>query len=221
MAAIRSALAEREDPARAIEQRAYMKSTMPFRGVPVPLVRQLARAAARDAPLPDAEAWLAAVTALWDDAAYREERYAALALARMPATRPYATSLDALALYASWIREGAWWDLVDETSHCVGEVLRAHRPEATPILIDWATDADPWIRRSAIICQLQHAQDTDRSLLTHAIVANQDDAGFFLRKAIGWALRDYARTSPDWVRAFVEEHPNLSALSRREATKHL
>ena len=75
--------------------------------------------------------------------------------------------------------------------------------------------------RSAIICQLQHKADTDLDLLTAVIEANQEDSEFFIRKAIGWALRDYARTDSDWVRAFVQAHANLSPLSRREALKHL
>jgi hypothetical protein avisC_05844 len=85
----------------------------------------------------------------------------------------------------------------------------------------WATDPDMWVRRSAIICQLQHKADTDLDLLTGVIEANQEDSEFFIRKAIGWALRDYARTDGDWVRAFVQGHPDLSPLSRREDLKHL
>ena len=77
------------------------------------------------------------------------------------------------------------------------------------------------MRRSAIICQLQHRADTDLDLLADVIEANVEDREFFIRKAIGWALRDYARTDGRWVRAFVQGHPGLSPLSRREALKHL
>ena len=78
-----------------------------------------------------------------------------------------------------------------------------------------------WVRRSAILCQLQHKADTDLDLLTNVIEVNQEDPEFFIRKAIGWALRDYARTDGDWVRAFVQAHSGLSPLSRREALKRL
>ena len=128
--------------------------------------------------------------------------------------------MESLALYEHFLRTGQWWDLVDETSHAVGLVVRQH-PAAAARMRVWATDPDMWVQRSAIICQLQHKADTDLDLLTGVIEANQEDSEFFIRKAIGWALRDYARTDGDWVRAFVQTHPDLSPLSRREALKHL
>ena len=128
--------------------------------------------------------------------------------------------MESLALYEHFLRTGQWWDLVDETSHAVGLVVRQH-PAAAARMRVWATDPDMWVRRSAIICQLQHKADTDLDLLTAVIEPNQKDSEFFIRKAIGWALRDYARTDGDWVRAFVQAHPDLSPLSRREALKHL
>jgi 3-methyladenine DNA glycosylase AlkD len=89
----------------------------------------------------------------------------------------------------------------------------------------WSTrfgpDADRWKRRASIICQLGSKGGTDVELLTHFIEANLDDPDFFLRKGIGWALREFAKTEPGWVRAFIDAHPGLSPLSRREATKHL
>jgi 3-methyladenine DNA glycosylase AlkD len=86
----------------------------------------------------------------------------------------------------------------------------------------WATDDDLWVRRSAVPCQLPHKGDTDTGLLREAVEANVADSSFWLRKAIGWALREYAKTDPDWVRAEVERlGDRLSGLSRREALKHL
>ena len=128
--------------------------------------------------------------------------------------------MESLALYEHFLRTGQWWDLVDETSHAVGLVVREH-PAAAARMRVWATDPDMWVRRSAIICQLQHKADTDLDLLTAVIGANREDSEFFIRKTIGWALRDYARTDGDWVRAFVQAHPRLSPLSRCEALKRL
>jgi 3-methyladenine DNA glycosylase AlkD len=82
------------------------------------------------------------------------------------------------------------------------------------------TSGDLWRRRSGIIVQIGAKASTDITLLTDAIVANLADLDFFIRKAIGWALREYAKTDPTWVRSFVDTH-DLSPLSRREATKHL
>lgn len=221
VAEIRAGLAQAGDPARAEQQQRYMKSAMPYRGAGVPQTRKLAGAALRRHPLADADTWQATILALWDEAAYREERYAALALARHARNRPWAARLASLRLYERLIRSGAWWDLVDETSHCVGAVRLAYPLEAGAVLRNWAHDEDLWVRRASIICQLQHKDATDLDLLTHCIEANIADADFFARKAIGWALRDYAKTEPGWVREFVAAHPDLSTLSRREALKNV
>jgi 3-methyladenine DNA glycosylase AlkD len=90
-----------------------------------------------------------------------------------------------------------------------------------PVVRVWSTDPDRWLRRAAVICQLGSGPTTDTALLADTIEANRSDPDFFLRKGIGWALRQYARTDPAWVRAFVAAHPDLSLLSRREALRHL
>jgi 3-methyladenine DNA glycosylase AlkD len=132
-----------------------------------------------------------------------------------------------LALYRHLVVSGAWWDLVDPVAgHNVGDLLVAHPAALTPVLRDWAVDDDLWLRRTAVICQLHRTDDLDVDLLRHALEANLEDSRhgreFFIRKAVGWALRQRARADPDWVRAFVAEHEDrLSGLSRREALKHL
>ena len=219
---LREALAAAGDPARAEQERAYLKSTMPMHGVGVPKTRKIAQSFAAGYPdlWREAATWEAALRELWDGATHREERNAALAIVRSKHSAPHAARMESLALYEHFLRTGQWWDLVDETSHAVGLVVRAH-PAAAARIRAWAVDPDLWVRRSSIICQLQHKADTDLALLTSVIEANIDDGEFFIRKAIGWALRDYARTDGDWVRAFVADHPGLSPLSCREALKHL
>ena len=209
---LRQALEEASDPARAEQQRAYLKSEMAMYGVGVPDTRRLAQriAATHSDVWTEVATWEAALRRLWDGAAHREERYAALAVIRAKLSTSHAGRMESLALYEHFLRTGQWWDLVDETSHAVGLVVRKH-PAAVARMRVWATDPDVWVRRSAILCQLQHKADT----------VNQEDPEFFIRKAIGWALRDYARTDGDWVRAFVQAHPRLSPLSRREALKRL
>jgi 3-methyladenine DNA glycosylase AlkD len=131
--------------------------------------------------------------------------------------------VETLDLYRHLVVTGAWWDLVDEiAAHLVGGVLAGHRAEATEVVRAWATDDDLWLRRTAVLAQLRHRSDTDLDLLRFAIESNVDDTSFWLRKAIGWALRSYAATDPDWVRAEVTRlDDRLSGLSRREALKHL
>lgn len=198
---------------------AYMKSTMPFLGVRVPEVRRLARHEAGSAR-PAAADLEATVRALWDAAAVREERYAATALLDTPAARSVRRP-ELLGLLRHLIATGAWWDHVDELSHRVGDLLVQFPQAVRPEIVRWAGDGDRWLRRASIICQLGLDADTiDLPLLSTVITANLTDRDFFVRKAIGWALRDAARREPDWVRAFVATH-DLSPLSRREALKHL
>lgn len=193
-----------------------MKSALPFLGVRVPEARSLARASARG--ISDADTLRDAALTLWRKAAYREERYAAQELMSL---RPLRGLLDLLPIHEEMIRTGAWWDHVDEAAGRLGELLDAHPEEMKVELRVWAGDEDFWVRRAAIISQLRRRDRTDRDLLTDAIEASITDKEFFLRKAIGWALREYAKTDASWVRDFVAQHPQLSPLSQREALKHL
>jgi 3-methyladenine DNA glycosylase AlkD len=216
---IRSGLRELADPARAPQMQAYMKSTMPYLGVRVPQVRTLVRLHTRARPPASTATLQDTVLTLWRDAEYREERYAATELTGAPAARSLRTA-SLITLYEELIVTGAWWDHVDEVSHRVGDLLRLFAEEIRPIVHAWRVAPDHWLRRSSIICQLGARDRTDLALLSDAIEASADESDFFLRKAIGWALRDYARTDPDWVVAFVDAH-ELSPLSVREAKKHL
>jgi 3-methyladenine DNA glycosylase AlkD len=225
IAAVDAGLHAAADPAIAPRMQTYMKSTTPYLGVRTPVVRALVRALERDHPATDAGRRLATVRTLWDSATYREQRYAAIELLDTRSARTlFATGVmheaGALAVVEHLIRTGGWWDYVDGVSHRVGDLLRSHPKELTEIVKAWANDPDLWIRRSSIICQLGFKQQTNLDLLGYAVEVNLADPEFFLRKAIGWALREYARTDPDWVRSFAGTHA-LSPLSRREALKHL
>jgi 3-methyladenine DNA glycosylase AlkD len=210
------------DPEVAVAQQAYMKSAMPYYGVTAPRLKQVLRPVLAAYAPADRATWEATVRGLWDGATHREERYAALALARHRVARAWQDP-EVLGLYKHLVVTGAWWDLVDEVaSHLVGGVLAGHRREVTPVVRAWARDEDLWVRRTAVLSQVRHKSDTDTDLLHDAIDANLDDRSFWLRKAIGWALRDYSRTDPAWVRAEVELlGDRMSGLSRREATRHL
>ncbi|WP_307862035.1 DNA alkylation repair protein [Nocardioides sp. SYSU D00065] len=225
--AVRAALAEAGDPARAAQQQAYMKSALPFVGLGAPALRALLRPLLVEHRFDDRGSWQAAVLELWEDATHREEWYAAIALVRHRAYRQWLDP-ELLPLLEQLVRSGAWWDVVDEiAAHPVGAVLSAHRAETTPVLDAWAVDGESlWVRRTAMLAQLRHGERTDTDLLERVLVANLDDTAygreFFVRKALGWALRQHARTDPAWVRAFVATHADrLSGLSRREALKHL
>jgi 3-methyladenine DNA glycosylase AlkD len=219
LAAIREALQDAADPARGAGAQAYMKSAIPFLGVRVPEVRRLTVAAAATHPFDSLDQLRATVLERWRGATVREERYAAIDLTGL---RMASRDLQMLPLYEEIIRTGAWWDFVDGVAPRIGVLLKAHRPAITAVLRGWGRDGDFWIRRASITAQLKAKADTDRDLLREVIEANLADPEFFIRKAIGWALREFGKTDPEWVRAFVAEHgEGLSPLSSREALRNL
>jgi 3-methyladenine DNA glycosylase AlkD len=220
--AVRHALARAGDPERAAAMRAYMKSALPYRGVPSPDQRCIWRTVFPQFPIADPESWQATILVLWRGAAYREERYAAMALAGERRYDAWQT-LEAIPMYEELIVTGAWWDYVDTiAAHRIGHLLETHPAAMRPLLRRWSRDEHLWKRRTAILAQLTFKERTDTRLLFACIDANLADTAFFIRKAIGWALRQYARTDPEAVSAYVRRHASrLSGLSRREATKHL
>lgn len=223
VAAIRAALAERADPTRAEGQQRYMKSAMPYLGLTSPTLAAALRPILRDTGLTvhSREEWQATILALWEEATHREEWYSALALAKHRAYQEWIDSAS-MPLWERLIRDGAWWDVVDEiTTHLVRDTVLAHPVTEAARVRQWALDESLWVRRAAIICQVGARERGGQSLLRDAIEPNIEDREFFIRKGIGWALRDHARVAPEWVRGFVEAHPGLSGLSRREALKHV
>ena len=209
---------ELADPAKAAPMAAYMRTTQPFYGVQRAGLDLLAREVLSRFPAADGAAYERNVLALWR-LPHREEQYLAIRYARQ---RKF-TGPRSLPLYERIVREGAWWDLVDETaSHLVGEALRIARAEVEPILDRWIEDSDLWIRRTAVIAQLRLGRETNKGQLFRYSLRLAGEREFFLRKAIGWALREYSKTDPDPVIAFLEANrAQLAPLTLREATKHL
>lgn len=217
--AIDGGLTAAADPDRAPQMQAYMKSTMPYLGVSLPRVRAVVKDATRHHPPADLDALIDSATTLWREATHREQRYAAVALTGL---RQADGKRALLPLYTEMITVGAWWDHVDAVQPRLRSLLLVHPAELRPVLLGWSRADDRWLRRSSIIVQLGAKAETDLDLLATVIDANSSHADFFVRKAIGWALRDYARTDPAWVRRFVADRvEQLSPLSRREAVKHL
>jgi 3-methyladenine DNA glycosylase AlkD len=201
---------------------AYMKSNMPYHGVPTPVANNVFKSVFAPLEFADSESWRRAVLYLWRNARFREERYGAIALARQRRFATYQT-IDALPMYEEMIVTGAWWDFVDTiAAHEIGGLLRTSKPQMGRVMLQWSRSPDIWMRRTSILCQLTFKKDTDLKLLYACIEPSMDSTEFFLRKAIGWALRQYAWTNPDEVRRYVQENvARLSPLSRREALKNI
>jgi 3-methyladenine DNA glycosylase AlkD len=219
---LRKTLRQAGDPRKASAMQAYMKSAMPYHGVPTPLLRRLLIASFADVQFPTAAHWQAQVLDLWRNAKFREERYAAMHLAGDKRARAFQTPA-AIKIYEELIVSGAWWDYVDDiASHRIGTILRDYPGPMRRKMLTWSRSNDMWKRRTAIICQLGFKQETDLQLLYACIEPSLVSQEFFLRKAIGWALRQYAWTDPSEIKRYVRRnHARLSALSCREALKNI
>lgn len=219
---LRRALADAADPRKAPGMQAYMKSEMPYLGVSTVPLRKASKAVMAAHPLASCEDWRDTVLELWRKARYREERYAAIELAGHSRYREFQT-LDTLDMYEEMITAGAWWDYVDTiASHQIGGLLSRYPAEMTAILRQWAECDNLWKRRTAILAQLQFKRDTDLKLLYDCIRPSLGSSEFFLRKGIGWALRQYAWIDPREVQRYVRKYEaQLSPLSKREALKNV
>lgn len=207
-----------EDPTQATAMARYMRDQFLFLGITNPARRRLDSALRRETAadpgaLPEIARWCFAQDP-------REFQYFACDALRAAAPR----RLDAahLELGRELITSKSWWDTVDTlASNVVGPLVRRF-PELLGEMDRWIEDSDLWLRRSAILHQLKYGADTDVDRLFGYVERTMAERDFFIRKAIGWALRQLATTDPEAVRAFVARNErSLSPLSVREATKHL
>lgn len=218
---LRAEMSAAADPVKAPGMQAYMKSAMPYYGISSPQVNAICKKVFAEHPLLSCAEWRAAILELWRGARHREERYAAMRLMELKRHRACVTP-ELVPMLEEMIVTGAWWDHVDEIAHVVGDLLRSHPKEMRPTMRAWSQDPNLWKRRVSIICQISFKRDTDLKLLYANIEPNLADRDFFIRKAIGWALRAYAWTDPKEIAGFVRAHEaDLSALSRREALKNI
>jgi 3-methyladenine DNA glycosylase AlkD len=221
---LRASLAAQADASRAAPMQAYMKSALPYLGLPAPLNSRLTSEMCRSTPLTDATSLADTMQQLWQEAQYREERYAAIELAQL---RPHAklVSMRLLPVYEEMITSGAWWDYCDDiASHGLSVLLARWPTEMKPTLRAWAQGPQLWLRRAAMLSQLNLKGECDAVLLYETILPSLAPSPFakefFIRKGMGWALRQRSYTAPLEVQAFVREYADqLSPLTVREALK--
>lgn len=210
------------DPERAKSMQSYMKSSMPYLGVPTLPLRNICRKVFSDLKYSNMEEWKDDVLHLWRMADYREERYAAITLTGIKVADKF-QKIDSIPMYEEMVVSGAWWDYVDEIAVQRLWKLLANDPASTKqIMREWSVGENIWKRRCSILVQNKSKGGTDLEFLYDCIRPSLTSKEFFLRKAIGWALRELAWTKPDEVRRYVvQESERLSSLSRREALKNL
>lgn len=219
---VRSEYKPLANPAKAAQMQRYMKSVMPYWGLPAPLYRKVCKLLFQTYDFTQPTLWQQDILTLWREACYREERYAALALAGHRKAKKLQT-LDTLPMYEEMIVTGAWWDYVDDIAcHRLSEILQNQPAPMKKAMLAWSQDENLWKRRSAILCQIPCKEKTDLDLLYRCIEPSLSSKEFFLRKAIGWALRQYAWTDADEIKHYVEKKASgLSPLSKREALKNI
>jgi 3-methyladenine DNA glycosylase AlkD len=218
--AVQHAFAPLADESRAVQMKAYLLDQFEFLGLQAP-VRRAAVKGIGKVKWQSADDLLAAAELLWQKPE-REYRYTAVDLLRQHSAQLNVNDLP--ALQALLLRD-SWWETVDGLSAVIADVMHAalqQQPNAAVAMDVWLKHPSHWVRRAAILHQLGWRLDTDTTRLFGYAAQLADEKEFFIRKAIGWALRDYARWNPQAVTDFLVEHrERLSGLTVREAAKHL
>ena len=213
--ALLAILQQHANPKRAVPMQAYMKHRFAYFGIGKPQLARLCRPFFKDAAKQPVD-W-DFVRRCWDDP-HRELQYTALEYLKK--MQQHLTPQDIPRLQ-TLIIEKSWWDSADVLDRIVGDIALRH-PEVNTVLLAWSTDDNIWLRRVAIDHQLLRKQHTDTALLEKIICNNLGQKEFFINKAIGWALRDYSKTNPEWVQGFIDRYRHkMAKLSLREASKYL
>ncbi|MDV9176522.1 DNA alkylation repair protein [Streptomyces sp. W16] len=206
------------DPERAVPMRAYMKDVAPFLGLTTPVRRALSRTVLEGTPRPDETDCTAIALRCWE-LPEREYQYFAVDYLRRHVR--HCTS-GFLPVARHLVATVPWWDTVDAlASHVVGGLVAAD-PKLTADMDAWIVDDDLWVARTALLHQLRYKERTDTERLFAYCLRQSGHPDFFIRKAIGWCLREYAKTDPEAVRGFLaREKGRFAPLSVREALKNI
>ena len=216
---ITNTLNDNKNSKDAIQMQRYLKTTMPFYGVKSPILNTIVNDVNNLHLISNQEEYNSVIMDIWN-LSHREEKYISIKLARK--WKKYIT-LEALTVYEKMIREGQWWDFIDPISQgLIGILLMKNRFKMNKILDKWIKDENLWIRRSAILAHLKHKENTDYKKLFEYCLKCAHEKEFFIQKAIGWVLREFSKTEPEIVYAFIQDNERvLSNLSKREGMKYI
>ena len=202
---------------QAIGMKAYMKDQFDFLGIKKPERTELEKKFRPVFKSLADEDWPLVIRQLWK-LPFREYQYTAMELMRLRAKQLNAGHVPLLEFM---IGTRTWWDTVDFiATNLAGELLRVHPDPRSELIEKWTVDDNFWFHRTCILFQLKYKSKTDKKLLFALCARYADEREFFMRKAIGWALREYGKHDPESVRRFIAKQP-LSGLSLREASRYL
>lgn len=204
-----------ETDARQMEK--YMRDQFEYIGLRAPAMKSLFKEYIANYGLPRKEELQKVILELW---AYPERELQMAALSILTRLNKQFRKED-IELLEKIIQKKSWWDTIDHIAkHLVGPYFQQYPEMKRPTLEKWLKSEHLWLVRSCILFQLGYKEDTDKELLVEMIERSKHIKDFFIEKAIGWALREYAKINPDFVIEYVENH-ELPKLSVREAMKHL
>lgn len=203
------------DPKVATKMSKYMRDMFPFLGIPTPKRREISKPFLTLAKKEHTINWTF-IDQCWKKE--REFQYLALDYIAVLTKRLGPADVSRLKKLAT---TKSWWDTIDCLDRIVGGIA-LNFPEINVVLIEWSTDSNIWLRRIAIDHQLMRKEKTDTTLLEQIIINNFGQSEFFINKAIGWSLREYSKTNPTWVQAFIATHRDkMTNLSLKEASKYI
>lgn len=209
-------LEARADTARALDMSRYMKNQFPFFGIQAPVRDGICKPYFKEVKKEKKIDW-DFVEYCWRHEKRECQYVAALYLKSM---QKFLEITDFEKLKKLVIKK-SWWDTVDTLDKVIGSLVYQNETLKKEIL-KWSVDDNIWLRRVAIDHQLLRKEKTDTDLLEKILVNNLNHTEFFVNKAIGWALRDYSKTNPRWVKYFIEKYKNnMVPLSIREASKYI
>ncbi len=214
---VKSCLRQKGDPARAQGQMAYMRNQYEYYGLRAPEWVALFKQIFAEKGLFQGEALRELARLCFEDE-YREVHYFALEMVQKVLKKEPEEFIHFLE---ELISTKSWWDTVDWISKMVGVHFGRHPHLIRPVTERWMGSGNIWLQRVCLIFQLMYKEKTDAALLFDYILRLQDSREFFIRKGAGWALRQYSKTAPEAVSAFIESNPGLPALTRREGMKWL
>lgn len=214
---VKSSFQAAGDPERARGQMAYMRNQFEYYGLKSPEVAARSRQIFADKGIPEGEE-LKTLARLCMNDEYREVNYFALEMVqKVQKKQPE----EFIGLLEELITTRSWWDTVDWLAKLTGIHFRRFPHLILPVTGRWMASGNIWLQRVCLIFQLSYKEKTDAGLMFRSILELQDSQEFFIQKAAGWALRQYSKTDPDEVTAFIENHPGLAPLTKREGLKWL
>ncbi len=206
------------DPDKAREMKSYMRDQFEYFGIMAPKRKEITKPFLQKKSLPPIDVVNLTVEKIWGQP-YREFYYFGIELLQKGKDK---VSEKQIRFYEWLITHHSWWDTVDLiASNLVGPYFLKFPYKKNEIIDEWLQSGDIWLQRTAILFQLKYRDKIDLDTLEKPILYCKNSNEFFLQKAIGWALRQHGKIAPDYVRNFIQTHPDLSHLSKSEALKKI